>query len=1460
MGVRKISITFLIILFSSLGLFAQKIPDFEGDAKAYFNNLANTLSNMGQQDQKELAGRLKKIAGSDLSEEHAAVIKFANDLHYKHNLSFYPATSNLLLGMVSVYEEEKNDKIIFEWAKMLSLYAEYVQVSPSGLQLLGELFKDITVNNAFFRSGKRKWGLENYNVQAILDGNYPVFLFSEATIYGSSFSDTTRIESASGIYSPFEKLILVDPGSRWDYTVIGAENSGAYAEFGYFTINVTGAQFTVDSAYVYYPDFVNESVLGKFTERVNDQRRDYKRPEYPVFVAYNKKFIVPNIAPSIDYYGTYALKGKDILTESVEGSSCNLIIRNASDGIAGRVKADRFIFNFDEQYIKAVGFVNIYQYMDTEPDSISSSITSIEIFFEDQVLIAKPYSRSNKKAQARFMSSYNEMDIITSQLYWDYYGGYTDFGSGEMLGKKPSRIESSSYFQKEIYDKFSNLGSDNFITAIAQRRGLDNRVDLDEVAKEFIYNGKMEDILNLIIPAEQYGFLIYDKETRSAIVMPKAYPYADMGESGSGFDKLAMVSSNNGKDFDVEYDVESGELIANDVPDIILSEKKHVIAYPAVKEVRIGKQKSLEFDGTVLAGKLRIHGRDFALNNEAFTLDLNQIDSMGFYMNPADIDSAGLLVSNPDGINTISVIEGFSGLLQIDDPLNKAGYNEMLDINEFSILSSSKDGYVYYQKHKPYGKAYPKECFGLKIKAPFVDSAFLFNPGKMDLEGTLESVIFPFFSDTARVLDDASIGFETEFTEFTEMYGSVATYKGGLKLNSDGLTGFGAIKFINANLIGSRAHFFCDSTLSQNQLVKMQEVQNGIASFPMGSGSNVRAKLFPNFGDPKMRYETDSAFSLYSGKAKFAGELLHSASELIGDGAIVWRNAKLTSEFIDLQARRFESPDGKLRIYDKDGSSLAFMMSKVESKVDFDSAQARFSTIYDDASILLPTVGYATSHNDFLWKFGQDVITFSKKGGGPGKFTSTNEGFKGFQFEGTEGEYALEQKKLIVTGVKELRIADAVIYPDNETVTINEGGVFSPLNNAKIIIGEQHEFYESTVQIESGNQFKASGFYDFVDANGDKRKIYFNDIKVSALDSLKGFTLASSDLNLDESLPINPHMQFFGQASLTAQANQMQLAGYAKITHEGKFETDWFSYAGILDPADIYFSVDQATDTTGNKIVSGIYEEDGEFKLSFLEIEGKRELLGLVTGKLEVKDNGENIFIATEDYFLNEASVGPLMEFNAKNDESRFIVFASQKLPDLPVDMTRVLQGKIMGRTSDFYMSLYINLPVNDDIMYTLESDFRGIKANGPEVDYSRPENADPNIVIFPPSRDRDRLSKKLFEDYNLNLPREFPFELGVNGMKLESAAEMYQFEGTAALSYAFGKELKVRVQMEYEWDRETKDLELRFKVGGREQISFYIEKKSIEYIPFYPDIAIEFNEIKDLKVSGVKWKAESED
>ena len=411
-----------------------------------------------------------------------------------------------------------------------------------------------------------------------------------------------------------------------------------------------------------------------------------------------------------------------------------------------------------------------------------------------------------------------------------------------------------------------------------------------------------------------------------------------------------------------------------------------------------------------------------------------------------------------------SIIEDMSGSLELDDKTNKSGRNRF---GEYPRYTSTTKSHVYLSEKEDSLPAYPRDQFFYEVDEFVFESIDKFDPSEISLPGRLVSGgILPTIEENITIMDDQSFGFSHATTSPISLYGQSGTFQGFIEFRKTGLTGKGVFSAFDLTVYSDSLSFYTDSLTAVADNITLDAKTGAYPNFEGGT-----ALIMWNPKSDAVRIDSIKTLRMYDEFAQFNGEWIYTSQSLSGKGYLEWNVASLASNNFDFKDQIAYADSAELNIKSLDASALAFKTPSMTAKVDFERMVGTFKSLEENIPTEFPFNRFKTTMNEFEWDMVNNVMKFSTPNPSiKAEFTSTLSKSKkgGLNFEASSATYDLKTSSLNIDGIKQLEVANAIIYPDNETISIAENARIKPMSNATIKTSQDyidHVFTNAEVTI-----------------------------------------------------------------------------------------------------------------------------------------------------------------------------------------------------------------------------------------------------------------------------------------------------------------------------------------------------------------------------------------------------------
>ncbi|MFM7823267.1 MAG: hypothetical protein ACKPB3_05765, partial [Bacteroidota bacterium] len=324
-----------------------------------------------------------------------------------------------------------------------------------------------------------------------------------------------------------------------------------------------------------------------------------------------------------------------------------------------------------------------------------------------------------------------------------------------------------------------------------------------------------------------------------------------------------------------------------------------------------------------------------------------------------------------------SALQNLTGYLEIDRPDNKSSIKKS---PEYPRFTSEGPGYVYYDKPSIYNGVYARDRFYFQVNPFTLDSLDNFAAAGLSFQGKLVSGgIFPDIQETLTIQEDLSLGFKQELQPAgLAAYGGKGQYYEKIRLDNQGLTGSGIIKYLTSTSTSKSYTFFPDSTSATGVEFDLAKGTAGGVVFPPGKGSQVDMNWQPAI-DKMLLTKTSSDFIVYDGQVKQDGKLILTAQGLTGNGKASFDRAALVSKLIKYNETVFTADTSDFVLDSEDPGRPALATTNMKSYVDLKNRYGDFISNGLGSYVTFPYNQYKCFIDRFRWLMDEKNVLFEDK-------------------------------------------------------------------------------------------------------------------------------------------------------------------------------------------------------------------------------------------------------------------------------------------------------------------------------------------------------------------------------------------------------------------------------------------------------------------------------------------------
>jgi hypothetical protein len=624
-------------------------------------------------------------------------------------------------------------------------------------------------------------------------------------------------------------------------------------------------------------------------------------------------------------------------------------------------------------------------------DRISSTDAAVKFILHDDSIthpgLDFKYFRDNRTVnlfrsqeglqKAPYFDSYHGIDIYTELVTWNIDQPKVNFTTIPNSSDNRAFFESDYYFRANRFDQLMGLANVHPMVLLKncfQDRGTDVLYDTD------VAQCLRTDLTGAQVLLFQYttlGLVDFDAQTNRVRAKDRLYHYVAAKSEMEDYDVI-QISSDIGTMENASMDLidEVFTLKINGIRNITVSDSHQVIIYPKDGTITMEKNRDFDFSGVVKAGKLEFFGNNFEFLYDEFKLEMPNVDSMRFIVATGERTASGR-----ERLARVStVVEDVKGTLEIDQPTNKSGLEQL---DEYPIFTSHEKSIVYYERHSIQQSAYKRENFFFELE-PFVfDSLDDFRSERVAFDGTFTSAdIFPVFNEKLTVQEDLSLGFTRNTPpDGFPIYRGKGQYMDTINLSHEGLRGSGTLKYLTSTT-KSDDFLFLPEEMQTTATSFVIEEQVSPVEYPPTSGKEIKQKWLP-YDDVLTAETTTNPFVMYDG-SELTGNLRLTPENLMGGGLFEFERAELESEIFEFKFSSFNSDTADFRLKNDVSAfeGFQFKTNNVQANIDFTKRKGDFISNDGTSMMEFPANQYVAFMDRFTWYMDEESHrTLGRKGG-----------------------------------------------------------------------------------------------------------------------------------------------------------------------------------------------------------------------------------------------------------------------------------------------------------------------------------------------------------------------------------------------------------------------------------------------------------------------------------------------
>jgi hypothetical protein len=1102
--------------------------------------------------------------------------------------------------------------------------------------------------NILFQSGSVKWRAKN-SVLSFMHDTAIYVSVTNATLTCYAQKDSTELYNVTGKYFPELQLFKGSKGVvTWEKA--GYPRKEVFAELTDFSLNLTKSSFAIDSARLTYSSYFKKPVLGLLSDQAVTYA-DKEKANFPRFETYEKEFKIKNLYKGVNYEGGLTFEGANVKGTGKNASPAKItLFRN--DTLYLKIRSIEFLFS-KAGLTSQETTMTLY----LDKDSIYHSNLGFSYFATTRQV--NLFRSNNPVSKSPYFDSFHRLDMYFEYLSWNMNESKIVLSHARGASMGQAQFESASFFNSDYFLQLMGLDEYHPLNRLIKFAEwyYSETFPIEEFAKWL--DKPLEAVTGMCIDLANKGFIFYDRTNNEITIKKKTKDFLDSYAKRKDYDIISIVSETKAPIDNAVLDLKKYGLTINGVRGVLLSDSQRVAIYPYNKQLKIGKNRDISFDGVVEAGLFTIFGHKFSFSYDTFKILLQKIDSIKISVETEKKDNLG----NPIITDVNNLIQLGTAELYIDNPNNKSG---LKSLKQYPIINATTFSYIFYDKIPGLEGVYKQKDFYFKIDPFTYENIDHYTHQDMKLSGEFVggNILKP-IRQFLVIQDNNSLGFNMSIpAEGIEVYNGRGILYNNLSLSNKGLIGGGSMKHLTSTTVADEFKLYPDSMITHASTFTMEKDQAG--KYPTLNSQDVAIKWLTQKDEWIAANAPGKTFNMFENGTTLDGSLTLTPAKLKGTGIVNLTDSRITSNLFSFASNAIKADTADYTLKSLSTNGYSFLAQDANTEINFDSRMAHFKLNTDSSLVKFPEIQYNCTMTDFTYNMQNRVLSMEQKGKSnsplltPDKllkldfarldkptFFATNNLSDTVAFSSWKGSYHLDQEYIEAENINYIHVADALIQPDSGKIIINRRAKIQQMNNATIAVNHKHILHFAKIDIESTKRYTGSAVYDYVGEDKEIQHINFPVLEVdTATTYARGFIPASQKFLL------SPAFSYTGDVALSARADNLTFTGAAGVLHNCKtLESYNIKFKSEIDPKNVMIPVsDKPRDINDNLVFSGSFINTDSIHIypAFLSAQKSWSDVALINsnGWLYYEKAKGRYLIASREKLIDQSLPGNMVAFD----------------------------------------------------------------------------------------------------------------------------------------------------------------------------------------------------------------------
>lgn len=1227
------------------------------------------------------------------------------------------------LQMIQMFRTDQSRQVYFEgWKSQFEKLMSEKKLSASRLTYFLENTDGLIRRGELFSSTALVWKADSSLLDFVPESFY--IKLGPTRLVCLSVRDSIVIENTRGIYNPVEQKWYGGRGVvTWERA--GYARDSVYAELGNYTLDLTRPGYRADSAQLFHKQFFHSPLLGVLSDQVK-KNISPEMATYPFFDSYEKTFIIRGIFPGFDFSGGLSMRGARLVGSGNNVQEATLkVFRN--DTLFMVVRSNYIAFRKEQIISRNAAILVIINrdslYHGNMNFSYLHSTHEISVTRSDDI-----------GSQSPWFNSYHQLDMLFDLMYYKLGAKEILFTMNRGASIGNASFQSVNFFNGRQYDALQGVDPIHPLIAVRNfvRYFQSSEFPINDLASYLRLSP--DQTQKMLFRLASMGFLFYNPDDGMVKVKPKLNNFIQASLGRIDYDVIDLRSRTEAPLENARLNLQTFDLTINGIPSIALSDSQNVFISPYQGSIMMKKNRSFQFSGRIDAGLFTFFGSNFFFDYEHFKINLQKVDSLSIRVQTDERDNFGFAKL----ASVKNIIQNLTGELLIDDPSNKSGVK---GLKNYPIFQSRENSYVYYDNPNIQKGVYARDKFYFQVFPFVIDSLDRFSKNDMQFRGKFVSAgIFPEMEQTMVLQPDNSLGFDIVApAEGLPIYLGKGRFYRQANLSNKGLIGNGSFEYLTSTTESETLVFYPDSLNAKAKRFSIRKQPDG-GSFPETTGNDLIVHWEP-YHDQLFAYQGKTPFSMYHQQATLAGSLKLTPLGLSGNGMVDLTSAVLVSDGYAFKSNRFLADTAAFSLRSAKPSVYTILAQNLQTEIDFTKRQGTFTSNSDYALITFPENQYISYVDQMVWFMDQqkidllsgkpfnikqvpdtyinviDSVDYTLMGA---RYISVRKDQDSLSFISPKATYDYNTNILHASEVRFVRVADALVYPAHEFLSVAEKADMLPIDSSVIIADAKtkfHRIHTARVKITSRYKYSGSGWYDYVDENQSVQRIHLTEISVD--DSIQ--TIARGEIAETDQFTLSPNYAYRGRVTLNARDKFLNFNGAVLLNFACEsLSRRWLSFETRINPDSLLIPISaQPMDVNRNNLYAGIMMNHDSIHMYSAFFQQKKNYkdsyISTANGYLYFVKDSSTYLVSSLTKLKNPSYPGNLIALNRNTCR-----FHGEGKINLNIDLGQVqLQaaGKVFHNLAAnmpyLNITLMVDFPFLDKALQLAASDFDSLPGKG---------------------------------------------------------------------------------------------------------------------------------------------------